>query len=59
MKKLIKLVIDDRVFARMVAIVLKNSSYELISADEDEPDAVILTDRADLKIQDGAKALYL
>ena len=59
MKKLIKLIIDDEVFARMVTIVLKSSSFELIFADEDEPDAVILTDRADYISPIGAKVLYL
>ena len=59
MKKLIKLIIDDEVFARMVTIVLKNSSYELISADEDETDAVILTDEPSFTSENGVKTLYL
>ena len=59
MKKLIKLNIEDMVFARMVTIVLKSSSYELISDDEDEPDAVILTDSSAFTSANGSKTLYL
>ena len=59
MKKFIKLIIDDEVFARMVSIVLKNASYELISADEDEHEVIILTDRVDFKSQQSTKTLYL
>ena len=57
MKKLIKLNIEDMVFARMVTIVLKSSSYELISDDEDEPDAVILTDSPAFTSANGSKTL--
>ena len=59
MKKLIKLIICDEVFARMVSIVLKSSSYELISEDEDEPGAVILTDSPSFTSPSGAKTIYL
>lgn len=59
MKKLIKVIIDDEVFARMVTIVLKSASYELISADEDEHEAIILTDDPAFTSENGMKTLYL
>ena len=59
MKKAIKLIISDTVFARMVAIVLKSSSYDIVSQDEDELEAIILTDDPSLVCEDGTPILYL
>lgn len=59
MKKAIKLMISDAVFARMVHIVLKSSSYELIAPTEDDPEAVILTDDASFVGENNASVLYL
>lgn len=51
--------ISDAVFARMIHIVLKGASYELISPAEDDTEAVILTDDASFVSEGDAPVLYL